>query len=382
MRIRASWWAATWLWIALSTASVWANEAPIIRLVERYGAHLITIDGLPAEVVSHLESTAPQREGWSDLLAVHAVIDGEIIGDETGILGRLSVEGDTVLFHPRNPVSTRISFRVRLALDRIDPELEPLEAFVRLKTLESPPTRVNEIYPTAEVLPANLLKFYIHFSGPMSRGDGYAHIRLEREDGTVVTDPFPEIGVELWDVRQERFTLLFDPGRIKRGLEINESMGLPLVPGQNYRLHIDREWPDAAGQGLDEGFIKEFRVVAPDRESPDPHSWTVSAPRAGTSKPLEVRLPEALDAALMRQMIWLTDAAGDDIAGRVSLEESETQWLFTPNSAWVAGAYLLLVQPRLEDLAGNQIRRQFEEPPSATGASVRDAEIALPVTIR
>ncbi len=74
-----------------------------------------------------------------------------------------------------------------------------------------------EIYPTSSELPENLLKFYIHFSQPMSRGQAYRHIKLLKADGKAVDGAYLEIGEELWDASSTRFTLLLEPGRIKRG---------------------------------------------------------------------------------------------------------------------------------------------------------------------
>jgi hypothetical protein len=40
--------------------------------------------------------------------------------------------------------------------------------------------------------------------------------------------------------------------------------------------------------------------------------------------------------------------------------DGETRWLFTPRQPWAAGAYRLVTDTRLEDLAGNTIGRPFE----------------------
>ncbi|MCH7864908.1 MAG: hypothetical protein IIC56_06820, partial [Proteobacteria bacterium] len=104
---------------------------------------------------------------------------------------------------------------------------------------------MTQVYPSADVLPENLLKFYLHFSAPMSRGDSYQHIRLVRQNGSVVDLPFLELDQELWDRRQTRLTLLFDPGRIKRGLKPHEEVGPALKPGRRYTLEIDAHWLNA-----------------------------------------------------------------------------------------------------------------------------------------
>ena len=47
----------------------------------------------------------------------------------------------------------------------------------------TPPAEVTHIYPSSDRLPENLLRFYIHFSTPMSRGEAYRHIHLRDADG-------------------------------------------------------------------------------------------------------------------------------------------------------------------------------------------------------
>jgi hypothetical protein len=52
-------------------------------------------------------------------------------------------------------------------------------------------------------------------------------------------------GEELWDPGFRRLTMTFAPGRIKRGLTSNESIGPPITEGKRYTLVVDRDWLDA-----------------------------------------------------------------------------------------------------------------------------------------
>ena len=58
----------------------------------------------------------------------------------------------------------------------------------------------------------------------MSRGEPARRIHLLDKDARELTGEFLP-GQELWDPAGQRFTLTFDPGRIKRGLEANQKMG-------------------------------------------------------------------------------------------------------------------------------------------------------------
>ena len=95
--------------------------------------------------------------------------------------------------------------------------------------------------------PANQLKFYVEFGADEARASP-GIIKLLDEQGQVV------VGVgradrlqELWSPDMKRLTVLFDPGRIKRGLKDNMNSGPPLVLRHHYSLVVDKAWPDATG---------------------------------------------------------------------------------------------------------------------------------------
>src|SRR6185436_14165442 len=232
--------------------------------------------------------------------------------------------------------------------------------FLLPKPPPSPPTRIVAVFPSRDVLPENLLKFYLHFSAPMARREAYLRVRLLDGSGKPVELPFLEIGEELWDRPATRLTLLFDPGRIKRGLKPREDSGPALEEGKSYTLVVDAAWPDAEGRPLQQGFRKAFKVVAPDEKQPDPKAWTVTAPGAGTRDPLTVVFHEPLDEAMLHRSLTVTDAAGSPVAGRIEIDREETRWRFHPAAAWRAGSCALVVDAVLEDLAGNSIERPFE----------------------
>ena len=211
------------------------------------------------------------------------------------------------------------------------------------------------ITPSAEVLPANQLKLYLWFASPMSRGEAWQRLHLLDESGKAVELPFLEIEQELWDREQRRLTVLFDPGRIKRGLVPNEEVGPPLIEGKRYTLVVDGEWQDANGKALGVTIRKEFRVGAEDRTTPDPKRWRVKAPRGGTREPLTIDFDEPMDAAMLEHTIRV---AGQ--RGVVETGSEEKQWRFTPDEAWRAGEYRIIVDRLIEDLAGNRIGRPFD----------------------
>jgi hypothetical protein len=217
-----------------------------------------------------------------------------------------------------------------------------------------------EIYPTADRLPANTLRLYLVFDRPMSAGESRTHLKLIDADGRQVEGALLHLEEELWDATGRRLTVLFDPGRIKRGLKANLESGAPLIEGRRYRVVIDRRWRDGRGRPLGSDTVKLFEVLAADRTSPIVDEWTLEVPAANTDAPLVVRFPEVLDRALLSSAIAVVDDTGATIPGQIDVTVGERSWSFTPIRAWQPGRYGLRVSTDLEDVAGNSLRRVFD----------------------
>jgi hypothetical protein len=288
--------------------------------------------------------------------ALVVYVDGESLGSLPPLLGSQTVEAGVLRFAPRFPL--RPGLRYRAVLTVAGKRLE--KTFAIPKAQAAGVSEVEHVYPTSDQLPENQLKFYLHFSAPMSRGEAYRHIHLLDTAGKEVADPFLELDEELWDAAAKRLTLFFDPGRIKRGLKPREEVGPSLEEGKAYTLAIDRDWPDANGNSLHASYRKAFRVGPPDERPLDLKEWKVQVPAAGTREPLTVRFPRPLDHALLERVVWVVDGQGARIAGSRSVTDEERCWQFTPAAPWRMGAYRLVAETTLEDLAGNSIGRPFE----------------------
>jgi hypothetical protein len=217
-----------------------------------------------------------------------------------------------------------------------------------------------EVYPTAREVPENQLRLYIFFSAPMGLRGGLDHIRLLDERGRATEDPFLPLDVDLWNADRTRFTVLFDPGRVKRGIRPNEQMGRSLINGRTYTLVVDESWRDAEGQPLAAPFRREFRV-GPSEERPiEPAMWRLDPPLDGTRDPLIVRFPKPLDYGLLLRALSVWTDRGERLEGDIRIAALETDWIFTPSEPWRAGEYRLVASSILEDVAGNRIGRAFE----------------------
>src|SRR5580698_4185570 len=106
---------------------------------------------------------------------------------------------------------------------------------MRIQT--SPEVQIR-ISPQAKVLPANTLRFYIHFprSGEAHFDRNQLWLLDDREQ--VVRDPFLVLSQELWSLDGRRLTVLMEPGRIKRGIGADPTHDPALVVGRTYSLVI------------------------------------------------------------------------------------------------------------------------------------------------
>jgi hypothetical protein len=277
--------------------------------------------------------------------------------DVPALLGRHDFEAGSLTFAPQFPLQPGVRYR---AVARL-PGMEPVTKIIDIpKPSVNPTTVVSTVYPTTGVLAENHLKFYIHFSAPMSRGFAYDNVLLLDESGGKIEAPFLELGEELWDRDGRRFTLFFDPGRIKRGLVSQQELGVALEQGRRYTLVIGRNWRDAAGNPLAAEHRKSILAGPADRKNVDLKAWSVKKPGAGSGDALIIAFPEPMDHALLNREMDLVDASGTPVPGIIAIGGEERTWVFTPDTAWKKGTYQIVVGAALSDLAGNMVDRPFE----------------------
>ncbi len=320
----------------------------------------VEVAGLEPDELTALRATEPEQ--WHTLFAVYVKQRGSNL-QQPPVNGSYRVVKDVLRFEPKYPFMPGVSYRVVFHPEHLPgPSELPMETVLSLPKPKAIATTVVEhVYPSAEELPENLLKFYLHFSAAMSRVEAYEHIRLLHADGKADERAFLELPQELWDAEGKRLTLFLDPGRIKRGLKPREDLGPVLEAGGQYTLAIDSEWKDAKGNPLKETYRKTFRVLPPEETQPGPRTWTIEAPEeAGAASPFVLTSRTPLDRALMRRMLWITDAKGVKVSGKVEVTQQEKCWRFTPATPWKSGRYYLVADTRLEDLAGNSIAQPFE----------------------
>lgn len=361
---------------------------PRIQLVSSSadGTEAIEVTGIPDRDLKELRRRELTGEAWSALLRVSVAVapaDGE---RPLPMVGTYAVTDHGIRFQPRfaldpgRPYEVVFDPSALFAGSGAGPIRAALNAPAPAATT---PTRVVEVYPTTPELPENQLRLYISFSAPMSVARAVDHVKLLDEAGRLVEAPFLPLDVALWNAERTRFTLLFDPGRVKQGILSNERMGRALVRGRTYTLVVDARWRDANGNPLASEYRRRVTAGPADTRAIDPHTWRLNPPSAGGREPLVASFPEPLDYALLHRALAVSTADGRAVEGAVVVEPGETRWSYTPASPWQAGDYVLTALPILEDGAGNQIGRPFEVDASAKGEeSDEPRAVSLPFRIK
>ncbi len=292
------------------------------------------------------------------------------------VAGHFEVDRDAICFLPRFPFLDGMSYSLLVYSPPETGREDPPEvwAIQRPVTEGAPTTEVVAIYPTADELPVNQLKLYIHFSAPMSEGWAARAVQVRRADNDEPLEGvFLAMEPELWDRERRRLTLLFDPARIKRGLVPHEEAGYPLIEGVPIVVTIDAKFRDAAGRPMRAGAERRYEIGPLLRVRVNPADWRYHYPTAGSTDPLTVEFDRPLDHALLEHSLWVNNAAGGARAGVGSVGPAERVWQFAPQSPWGEERHVVMVDSRLEDLAGNSIIRVFDRDLMRTEDAPTDA---------
>jgi hypothetical protein len=340
-------------------------SSPVIRLdTTNPELPVVEVTGLSAPDLAALSRLNLTEDEWSALLRVSVSgKTGQPAGEMPAVTGRYAV-ANGIRFTPAFPLDPGRDYDVtfdpsKLARQEIA-RVAVVRAVVSLPAVvRTPSTVVAAVYPSGDVIPANQLRMYVQFSAPMGQQSGLDHIVLLGAAGREITDALLPLETELWNGDRTRYTVLFDPGRVKREILPNRQMGRPLRPREIVTFVVKSDWLDAQGIRLKSEFRREYRLGPPDEAPLSTAAWHIAPPSAGTRDGLSATFPEPLDHALLERAIGVSDAAGP-VAGDVGIDAGERRWTFVPRDPWREGAYRLVVLPILEDLAGNRIGRAFE----------------------
>lgn len=281
-------------------------------------------------------------------LKVRLISDGE----RGEMLGDFGFDEGYIQFSPIVPFTRGRKYEV-LYKDQVVGTFSISQADVK-------PPKLLAIYPTQDTIPENLLKIYLEFSASMVEGHSLSYITLIRNKRDTMKGTFLDLSPELWNTEGTVFTLWLDPGRIKRDLIPNKELGAPLVADANYMLVVSGHWKSKDGFELGSDYIKNFTTTFRDERSPNPDNWDVMAPKAGSIEPLVINLYESLDYSLLNEVMRIFRPDRSIMLGGFYMGEEERTISFKPAQPWIKGAYEIWIEPRLEDLAGNNLNRPFD----------------------
>lgn len=364
-----------------------ATSAPAIVLnTTNPQQAIVEVSGLSRRDLAALSKVTLTDDEWSVVLRV-TVTDGraEPGAERLPVAGRYAV-GNSVRFIPSFPFDPGRQYDVTFDPARLSrsgmPHVPAARGVVSLPVITlTPSTVVTAVYPSRAVIPENQLRMYVQFSGPMGQQGGLNHIVLLDKTGHEVAGAILPLDTELWNGDRTRYTLLFDPGRVKREILPNRSMGRPLHKGQTFTFVVKTDWLDARGAPLKAEFRRQYRVGPADERPLSTLAWRILAPPPGTRDAVAMTFPEPLDHGLLQRAIDVSHA-GVAVPGEVHVETGDTQWTFVPREPWQPGVYIIVVLPILEDLAGNRIGRAFEvRSPGEAVAAEDSVPISLPFRI-
>ena len=223
--------------------------------------------------------------------------------------------------------------------------------------------RPVELLPRTQFLPANFLKFYLIFPEKMERGVAFEHLSLLKElkpsKTESVLEPFRE--VELWDETGTRLTLWLHPGRQKPGVNLNVEFGPILESGNIYHLVVSNDWKTEKGTELGIDSVFYLMAGASDVRQPKPHKWELKVtPEQVAITPCwswNPRIIDKLDPMSFVKRITVRDADGKGVP--VIADGDHLTISPLNKKTFSPGKYQLVVDPKLEDLAGNSVARPF-----------------------
>lgn len=326
----------------------------------------IWVRNLEAEVLYTFSRYFNAQKDWESVFPVTTK------DNVAGIMipGTYEVFRDAVRFTPRFPFVQHViyvaKFDAAQLADNTNEVYLPkmngdyLELEFSFSKAGPPAAQVTAIYPSGNIIPENLLKLHLAFSKPMSLGEVYNKVKLLDANGELVEKPFLIVDQEFWDDEMKMVTLLFDPGRVKRGLRPNLEMKPALKKGEEYTLIVEEGWKDIDGLPTARAFMKTFNCVSADRQSPVASSYHVVPPLFETS-PMVINLKESHDYILLTHAFKIFDGKGNRVEGTIMVKDNESSIEFVPKDPWLQTDYTIQINPLLEDLAGNNLNRLFDE---------------------
>src|SRR5207244_8016638 len=126
------------------------------------------VTGISEKDLQELARSHWKQEQWTSLFFV-CVDNTQTKGKSQpppAVIGSYRIESNALIFEPRFPLAAGLRFRAVFEPARLpsfdQPQARAVVAHFTIPKVHSTPTaKVDHVYPTNDILPENLLKFYI-----------------------------------------------------------------------------------------------------------------------------------------------------------------------------------------------------------------------------
>lgn len=313
---------------------------------------------LTSEVLDQLKPSSFTFDEWSRFFSVR------VSEDARPTFGSYRVQDNQIVFTPRFLPDPNIQYLLTFSYESLSKLIETntsnsvVSTKIQFNSLNSLATHVIGLTPGKDSIPDNLLRVYLHFSGPMGFENPYSYIKLLDEEERLVEDAFVELPEGLWNEDRTRLTILFHPGRVKRGVGPNMKQGAILQEGKSYALQISKEWPDANGNRLGQSFEKSIVAKESVRSKMKIKDWKVEA-TCNDSCRVVIYPDHLVDAEMTLRYLELMDSNNLPVAIEVLPRVNGTIELKS-SSILPDRKYRLFIDPRLEDVCGNTFLNSFD----------------------
>lgn len=330
-----------------------AQADPPLRFQETSTGRQV-VARLPAELAAKLPA-GRLTQGQGEAVLTLSLLSENAKMPGPNMLGKYERAGNELTFTPRFPLGAGATYRASLSITGRTMSIDYRMAMLAAKA----PPKVVKIYPTADILPANHLRFYIYFDRPMRGGkELFQHLAILDEKGMEIEEPW--LVDEIWDEETNCLILYIHPGRIKWGVELRELMGPVLLEKRSYALVVRGAWADLDGNKIGKDMIKKFSTTGEDRVRIELSDWKLTAPTAGQRDPVALTLSKSVDYRSLKTGLTVTNAKNEILQGAIAIGKDEKSWRFTPNQPWQSGPHRVNVSADLEDVAGNTPARPFD----------------------
>ena len=275
-------------------------------------------------------------------------------GNENAILGDFNQEQSQVVFTPVIPFTKGEKYQVLT-------DGQILYEFSIEKNAESEKPILLSIQPELDTVPENLLKMYFTFSKPMQESKKTLDfIKVIEIESQKEVSPFLYLENELWNLNRTQLTLWLDPGRIKKGLIPNQEKGIPLEGGKTYEITVSSDLQDATGETLEKNYNRKFFIGKRDEQKPSLKLWKKITPKSGTKEAFSIDFQDYIDVNLIEDLIQTMTETQEKVEGKLLPSKDGSSFSFIPVKQWKTGYYSVKINANLEDLAGNNMNRLFD----------------------